>query len=121
MKSLEELRAIKAAAQSRFGIRNDDTATVKVYVGMAADKIAAGSRPVLNALTDAVAKNGLKTVAIILDARVGADSDTPVVKVCADGAECVTYVDVTPEKAARIVDEHIAGGKVVTEYTACAK
>ena len=42
MKSLEELRAIKAAAQSRFGIRNDDTATVKVYVGMAADKIAAG-------------------------------------------------------------------------------
>ena len=51
MKSLEELRAIKAAAQSRLGIRNDDAAAVKVVVSMGTCGIAAGARPVLNAFT----------------------------------------------------------------------
>ena len=29
----------------------------------------------------------------------------------------VTYVKMTPEKAKRVVEEHIKGGKVVAEYT----
>ena len=33
------------------------------------------------------------------------------------GKEKVTYVKVTPEKARRIVKEHVAGGTPVTEYT----
>ena len=33
------------------------------------------------------------------------------------GKEKVTYVKMTPEKAQRVVAEHIKGGKVVAEYT----
>ena len=33
------------------------------------------------------------------------------------GEEKVTYVELTPEKAKRIVAEHIVNGNVVTEYT----
>ena len=34
-----------------------------------------------------------------------------------EGKEKVTYVKINPDKAKRIVAEHIKGGKVVTEYT----
>ena len=33
------------------------------------------------------------------------------------GKEKVTYVHMTPEKAKRVVAEHIKGGRVVEEYT----
>ena len=42
------------------------------------------------------------------------------VDVYVGNAEKVTYVKMTPEKAARVVAEHIVNGSVVTEYTAGA-
>ena len=33
------------------------------------------------------------------------------------GKDKVTYVKMTAEKAKRVVDEHIKGGKVVEEFT----
>lgn len=41
----------------------------------------------------------------------------PVVEVYESGKEKVTYVHMTPEKAKRVVAEHIKGGRVVEEYT----
>lgn len=117
MKSLEELRAIKAAAQSRLGIRNDDAAAVKIVVGMATCGIAAGARPVLNALTEEVAKRGLKNVAISQTGCIGICQYEPVVEVYAGNEEKVTYVNMTPEKAVRVVNDHIVNGNVVIEYT----
>ena len=39
-----------------------------------------------------------------------------VVEVFEDGKEKVTYVKMTPEKAKRVVEEHLKGGKPVSEY-----
>ena len=64
MKSLEELRALKAQMQGKMGIRDDDDAKVKVVVGMATCGIASGARPVLTALADEVNKRGLSGVAV---------------------------------------------------------
>ena len=41
----------------------------------------------------------------------------PVVEVFVPGEQKVTYVKMTAEKAARVVEEHIVGGNVVKEYT----
>ena len=41
----------------------------------------------------------------------------PVVEVFEPGREKVTYVKMTPEKAARVVAEHLINGKPVAEYT----
>ena len=120
MKSLEELRAIKAAAQSRLGIRNDDAAAVKVVVSMGTCGIAAGARPVLNAFTEEIAKHNLQNVAVSQTGCTGHCPDEPVVDVYVCSAEKVNYVKMTPEKAARVVAEHIVNGSVVTEYTAGA-
>ena len=41
----------------------------------------------------------------------------PIVEIMVPGEEKVTYVKMTPEKAVRVVNEHIVNGKPVTEYT----
>ena len=33
------------------------------------------------------------------------------------GQEKVTYVKMTPEKAKKVIAEHVVNGKIVTEYT----
>ena len=39
------------------------------------------------------------------------------VEIFEEGKEKVTYVKLTAEKAAEIVEKHLKGGQVVTEYT----
>ena len=41
----------------------------------------------------------------------------PVVEIFEAGKDKVTYVKMTAEKAAEVVEKHLKGGKVVTEYT----
>ena len=41
----------------------------------------------------------------------------PIVEVYEPGKEKVTYVKVDAEKAAEIVERHLAGGSVVEKYT----
>jgi len=117
MKSLEELRALRAAAQAKLGIRNDDAATIKVVVGMGTCGIAAGARAIVTAFTDEVAKSGLQNVSITISAKVAQCENNPVAEVTVGDTEKVTYVKLTAEKVQRIVSEHLVNGNVVTEYT----
>lgn len=117
MKSLEELRALKDKMQGKIGIRHDSDTEVKVVVGMATCGIAAGARPVLTAFTDELAKRGLNHVAVTQTGCIGICQYEPVVEVYVQGQEKVTYVKMNPQKALRVVNDHIVNGNVVTEYT----
>ncbi len=117
MKSLEELMAIKAKMQDKVAIRKGSSDT-RIVVGMATCGIAAGARPVLNAFVEAVNEAGLsETVSVTQTGCIGICQYEPVVEVFEQGGEKVTYVKMTAEKAKEIVEKHIKGGKVVTEYT----
>ena len=48
MKSLEDLKKIREAAQNKMTMRMEDDTKYRVVVGMATCGIAAGARPVLN-------------------------------------------------------------------------
>ncbi|MBE6677668.1 MAG: (2Fe-2S) ferredoxin domain-containing protein [Ruminococcaceae bacterium] len=117
MKSLEELKALKAKMQEKMGIRNDDSATTRVVIGMATCGIAAGAKPVLKAFSDEIAKRGLTNVAVSQTGCIGICQYEPVVEVYVGNEEKVTYVKMTPEKVAKVVSDHIVNGNVVTEYT----
>ena len=41
----------------------------------------------------------------------------PIVEVTEPGKEKVTYVKMTPEKAVRVVNDHIVNGNPVAEFT----
>lgn len=117
MKSLAELQALRDKMKNNIGIRDDNDASIRVVVGMATCGIAAGARPVLAAFTEEVSKRHLNNVAVGQTGCIGICQYEPVVEVFLPGQEKVTYVKMTAEKAARVVNDHLVNGNVVTEYT----
>ena len=117
MKSLAELAAIREKMQSKVALREGE-ASLRVVVGMATCGIAAGARPVLNAFVDGVNNAKLNDkVTVTQTGCIGICQYEPVVEVFEEGKEKVTYVKLDAQKAAKIVEEHLKGGNVVTEYT----
>lgn len=117
MKSLAELQAIKDRMKDKVILR-EGVNDVRVVVGMATCGIAAGARPVLNTLVEEVNKEGLSDkVTVSQTGCIGLCQLEPIVEVFEAGKDKVTYVKMTSEKAKRIVEEHLKGGKVVNEYT----
>ena len=117
MKSLAELQAIKDKMKDKVILR-EGVNDVRVVVGMATCGIAAGARPVLNTLVEEVSKAGLSDkVTVSQTGCIGICQMEPIVEVFEAGKDKVTYVKMTSEKAKRVVEEHLKGGKVVNEYT----
>ena len=117
MKSLEELKAIKAKMQDKVVLRTSG-GTTRIVVGMATCGIAAGARPVLNAFVESVSEAGLGDSVIVTQTGcIGICQYEPVVEVYTEGAEKITYVKMTAERAKEVIEKHIKGGKPVVEYT----
>ena len=117
MKSLEELKAIKAKMQDKVALRTSG-GTTRIVVGMATCGIAAGARPVLNAFVEGISEAGLGDNVIVTQTGcIGICQYEPVVEVYTEGAEKVTYVKMTAERAKEVIEKHIKGGAPITEYT----
>ena len=117
MKSLAELQAIRERMKDKIVLRAG-ASEVRVVVGMATCGIAAGARPVLNTLVEEVNAKGLSgKVTVSQTGCVGLCQLEPIVEVYEGGKEKVTYIKMTPDKAKEVVEKHLNGGEVVTEYT----
>ena len=118
MKSLEELQAIRDRMKGKVALR-EGMSDIRIVVGMATCGIAAGARPVLNTLVEEVSRLGLTDTATVTQTGcIGICRLEPIVEVYENGSdEKITYVKMTPEKAKRVVEEHIKGGRPVYEYT----
>ena len=118
MKSLEELMAIKAKMADKVAVRQADGNEIRIVVGMATCGIAAGARPVLNAFVEGVTAAGLaENVTVTQTGCIGICQYEPVVEIYQKDKEKVTYVKMTAEKAQEVIEKHIKGGAVVTDYT----
>lgn len=115
MKTIQELEEIRKNTLDRVSQRKDRN-TTRIVVGMATCGIAAGARPVLLAIMDEVEKLNLKDVIVAQTGCIGVCRLEPIVEVIRPGEDKVTYIKMTPEKARRVVNEHVVGGKVVEEY-----
>ena len=117
MKSLAELQAIKEKMKNRIVLR-EGSGDIRVVVGMATCGIAAGARPVLNAFVEEVNNAGLNDkVTVSQTGCVGYCQLEPIVEIHEAGKPKVTYIHMTADKARDVVEKHLKGGKVVTEYT----
>ena len=116
MKSLEELKALREKMRSQTDYRavagSDETV---IKVGMATCGIAAGARPVLTALLDEAEKRQLHNVSISQTGCIGLCRLEPIVEVFRDGQK-YTYVLMTPEKARKVIADHVVNGNVCKEY-----
>jgi len=117
MKSLADLEAIRKQMLDKVTLRKEDEEGVRVVVGMATCGIAAGARPVMTAFMEEAAKRNLGHITVSQTGCIGMCRLEPIVEIYEKDKAKVTYVKMTPEKAARVVAEHLVNGNVVAEYT----
>ncbi len=117
MKSLEELKAIRDKARAGMGIREEKENATRVMVGMATCGIAAGARPVLSTFVEEIAKEKLEDVIVGQTGCIGICQHEPVVEVFDPDGTKTTYVNMTAEKAIKVVHHHLMGKGPVMDYT----
>lgn len=110
MKPRERLLELKNAAAKNGGKRN------RVRVGMASCGLAAGAKKVYDAFVGAVGEAGLADVDVTGTGCVGRCDLEPMAEVNSGTESPVLYIRLDPEKAKRIVAEHLVGGRIVEEY-----
>ncbi len=116
MKSIAELEEIRKKTLNQISLRSNAEG-FRVIVGMATCGIAAGARPVMNAFLEEINKRELNNITVSMTGCVGVCRLEPVVEVIDKEGNKVTYVNMTAEKAARVVVEHIVNGKVCLDLT----
>ena len=92
--------------------KNDGT---RILVGMATCGISAGARPVMNKFVEEIASRDLQKITVTPVGCIGECAIEPIVEVLV-GEDRVTYCRVTEEVVERIINEHIVGGKVVSDH-----
>ncbi len=117
MKTIEELMALRDAAKANLTTRDDSSEVTRIVVGMATCGIAAGARPIMAKFVDEIAKRNLQNVTVAQTGCIGMCQYEPIAEVLEPGKEKVTYVQLTEEKVAKIIVDHVVNGKPVVEYT----
>ena len=117
MKSLAELQAIRNRMIEQVNMRKDDNIDTRIVVGMATCGIAAGARPVMLEFVEELKRRGLENVTVAQTGCIGMCRLEPMVEVYVKDQEKVTYVHMSPEMVARVVNDHIVNGRPVDEYT----
>lgn len=120
MKSIAELEAIRKKTLEQMSVREQNE-RMRVVVGMATCGIAAGARPVMNAFLEEIKKRNITDIKVSMTGCIGACRLEPMVEVIDNKGNKATYVKMTPEKAVRVVAEHIVNGRVCLDYTVGAE
>ncbi len=111
----EDLDKISEKIKRTIHLR-EGKARARIFVHMGTCGIAAGARPVMNTLMEEVEKRDLKDVIVTISSCAGLCSREPMVTIELQDEPPVKYIDLNPEKAKRIFNEHVMGGKIVEEY-----
>ena len=116
MKSLDDLKKIRDAAQKKVTMRGKNDGT-RILVGMATCGISAGARPVMAKFVEEIANKNLDTTVTVTPVGcIGECAIEPIVEVL-QGEERTTYCRVDENVAERIINEHIIQGKIVESNT----
>jgi len=107
-----DLEKIREKVRKTAGLRQGKSRG-KVTVHMGTCGIAAGARGILTAVMDQLEASEIKDVIVATSGCAGLCSREPMATVEITGNPPVKYVDLTPEKIRKILDEHIVNGNIV--------
>jgi NADP-reducing hydrogenase subunit HndB len=100
----------------RTTILREGAGRAKITVHMGTCGIAAGARKIMSTLMDELEKQNITDVILTSSGCAGLCSREPMATVELKDEAPVKYVDLTPEKIRKILEEHVIGGKIVQEY-----
>lgn len=106
-KSISDIKSIKNQIQQAEASSNK----TKILVGMATCGMAAGAGPVYEALVQKVKDQNLN-VDIVRTGCIGICQFEPIIEVLSPGQEKATYVNMTPEKALTVLENHALNGNI---------
>ena len=116
IKSRDELAALREKYRDHVIMRlvsDEPEKRTEVLVAMAECGTRAGARNVLKTMFDEVNNARLENVSVMAVNCMGHGPEEPTVEISVPGQGKVRYKKVTPQLAKQIVQEHLAGGKVV--------
>ncbi|MBR4401072.1 MAG: (2Fe-2S) ferredoxin domain-containing protein [Synergistes sp.] len=113
IKSLDDLRKIKAAAKQQTESRKLNEK--QIIIGMGTCGIAAGARAVMTAVLDELAKRNIHDVAVLQTGCIGMCQKEPLLDVVLPGKDRVTYGNVQPTDVPRIIADHLINGAIVED------
>jgi len=113
VKSLEELRELRAELEKEISARNSE-GKPKIIIGMGTCGIAAGARDILQAVTQELRKRNLDVITTQTGC-IGMCEQEPLMDVQLPGQDRITYGKITAKDVERIVVEHLINGNVVAE------
>ncbi|MHB8134212.1 MAG: (2Fe-2S) ferredoxin domain-containing protein [Anaerolineaceae bacterium] len=113
--SLEDLKKIREEALRKREVRNA-SGQKQIIVGMGTCGIAAGARDTMKAILEKIESEGLTGISVSQTGCIGLCEMEPIVQIQVGEGEKITYGKINPEKAAKIIQDHVLGGAVVKEY-----
>ncbi|HSO26665.1 MAG TPA: (2Fe-2S) ferredoxin domain-containing protein [Anaerolineales bacterium] len=115
IKSLDDLKRLRDEALAKKRIKTESGET-QITVAMGTCGIAAGARDTMKAILDQIEERELSGVLVTQTGCLGLCEYEPLVQITTKDTPQITYGRVTPEIAARLVQEHVVGGQVVPDY-----
>ena len=112
---IEDLEKISQRVKKTVLLR-DGAGRAKITVHMGTCGIAAGARKIMNTLMESIEEKNIQDVILTSSGCAGLCSKEPMATVELKNEAPVKYVDLTPEKIRKILEEHVIGGKIVEEY-----
>ena len=114
--TLDDLRKLRDTKRKEINQRDTTTKEIHIVVGMGTCGIAAGAKETLNALVDAVTARNLGNVLVRQTGCMGLCHSEPTVEVAVPGMPATIYGRVKPEQGVQIVEQHVAGKRLVDSF-----
>lgn len=112
--SLDDLKRIREEALKKREMKSA-AGQKQVIVGMGTCGIAAGARDTMKSILEKIEHDGISGVSVTQTGCIGLCEMEPIVQVQIGDGEKITYGKVTPEIAARIIEDHVIKGNVLKE------
>lgn len=113
--SMEDLTKIRERELSKIMLaKSEYRARITVHMGTCG--IAAGARGIMACFRDLINERHIDNIVLTSSGCAGLCAREPMITVELLDQPPVKYVQLSPEKAERIFDEHVVGGKMVEPY-----
>jgi NADP-reducing hydrogenase subunit HndB len=113
LKTLEDLKKVRDAAQKDLKVRLDTGTTI--VVGMGTCGIAAGARDTMHAILEELDKRKIDAHVTTVGC-IGMCVKEPLVDIEQAGKPRITYGNVRPDMVPRLIEEHLVKNQPVTEW-----
>jgi NADH:ubiquinone oxidoreductase subunit F (NADH-binding)/(2Fe-2S) ferredoxin len=113
LERIEDLERLRTAAQEKLKEQRASTATI--YIGMGTCGLAAGASEVARAIRQELATRHL-TAQVVGVGCIGICVKEPLVDIQLPGKPRITYTNVKPDMAPRLIEEHLIHQRVINKW-----